>query len=79
MGYSLRTDRYRLIEWRDDRKHSAPPVFTELYDHAKDPKETENIAAQNKDVIARLSPMITKRIPKNKRPQTKPIHSGSKK
>ncbi|MGB0328341.1 MAG: sulfatase [Akkermansiaceae bacterium] len=78
MGYSLRTDRYRLIEWRDDRKPSAPPVFTELYDHAKDPKETKNIAAQNKDLITRLSPMITKRIPKNKRSQTKPIHSSSK-
>lgn len=79
MGYSLRTNRYRLIEWRDDRKPSAPPVFTELYDHANDPKETKNIAAQNKDLITQLSPMITKRIPKNKRSQTKPIHSSSKK
>lgn len=79
MGYSLRTDRYRLIEWRDDRTPLAQPIFTELYDHSKDPKETENVAGQNSDLISKLSVQITQRIPKNKRAQTKPIYSGDKK
>ena len=41
MGYSMRTDRYRLTEWRvpgtDFREY-------ELYDHKTDPGENENIA-----------------------------------
>ncbi|MEN8775332.1 MAG: sulfatase [Akkermansiaceae bacterium] len=78
MGYSLRTDRYRLIEWRDDRTPNAPPVFTELYDHRTDPGETKNIASEQKEVIVNLSPKITQRIPKNKTPQTKPIHNTQK-
>jgi iduronate 2-sulfatase len=79
MGYSLRTDRYRFIEWRDDRSPAAPPIFIELYDHSKDPRETRNIAGENKELVAKLSPLITLRIPKNKRPQTKPIHGGKNK
>lgn len=79
MGYSLRTDQYRLIEWRDDRSPNTPPIFTELYDHNNDPGETKNVASENKDVIEKLSPLITARIPKNKTPQTKPIHGTNKK
>ena len=44
MGYSLREARYRYTEWRDWK--SARVVATELYDHATDPDETVNLAAQ---------------------------------
>lgn len=44
MGYSLRTDRYRYTEWRDARRGDV--TARELYDHAHDPAETVNLAAQ---------------------------------
>ena len=44
MGYSLRTDSYRLVTWLDYRNIDAQPLYTELYDHASDPQETLNIA-----------------------------------
>lgn len=42
MGYSLRTDHYRLTEWRDFK--TGELVASELYRHLDDPKETRNIA-----------------------------------
>jgi len=44
MGYSLRTDRYRLVAWLDYRDIEAEPLYLELYDQANDPEETENVA-----------------------------------
>lgn len=44
MGYSLRTNEYRYVEWRDWR--SGEVVSRELYDHVHDPDETRNVAAQ---------------------------------
>ncbi|PPL04201.1 Arylsulfatase A [Parapedobacter indicus] len=41
MGRSIRTDRYRLVEWQS--KSGEEPVW-ELYDHAKDPDENRNVA-----------------------------------
>ena len=58
MGYTARTDRYRLVLWRDYRNPSAKPVFTELYDHHTDPKETRNVAAQNPEVVRELSKLL---------------------
>jgi iduronate 2-sulfatase len=55
MGYSLRTERYRYIEWRDDRDSESDPVFVELYNHAEDPRETVNVAADHEEVISELS------------------------
>ena len=46
MGYSLRTDRYRLVAWLDYREIEAEPLYLELYDHAKDPEETKNVAKE---------------------------------
>ena len=42
MGYSLRADRHRLVAWLDYRNIESEPLYLELYDHAKDPQETEN-------------------------------------
>ena len=43
MGYTVRTDRYRYTEWRQEEGRGAT-VGTELYDHAVDPDETMNRA-----------------------------------
>ena len=44
MGYAMRTDRYRYVEWRDVTK--AQIVATELYDHQHDPNEMHAIVDQ---------------------------------
>jgi arylsulfatase A-like enzyme len=52
MGYSMRTDRYRLTIWVDVRAPDAEPIAVELYDHREDPKENVNVAGN--PVNARL-------------------------
>ena len=54
MGYAMRTDRYRLVVWRDHRDLDAEPIFVELFDHQSDPQETKNIASQNPELTRRL-------------------------
>ncbi|MFT5031839.1 MAG: iduronate 2-sulfatase [Candidatus Binatia bacterium] len=54
MGYSMRTDRYRLVAWRDHRDRKAPPVFVELFDHQTDPTETANIAEKRPKLVKKL-------------------------
>jgi iduronate 2-sulfatase len=44
MGYSMRTDRYRLTVWVGRNDHSRIEA-TELYDHQTDPQENTNIAS----------------------------------
>jgi len=43
MGYSMRTDRYRLTRWMD-RKDPGVVKAVELYDQEKDPQENVNVA-----------------------------------
>jgi iduronate 2-sulfatase len=31
MGYTMRTERYRLVTWRDHRDPKAEPVYIELW------------------------------------------------
>ena len=54
MGYTMRTDRYRLVVWRDHRNPQAAPIFIELFDHQTDPQETKNIAEQNGRLVREL-------------------------
>lgn len=42
MGYAMRTDRYRYVEWRDFKTSVVKAI--ELYDHQVDPAEVNNIA-----------------------------------
>lgn len=43
LGTAMRTDRYRYVEWQDKNGQLAA---RELYDHARDPQENENVAGQ---------------------------------
>jgi iduronate 2-sulfatase len=45
MGYAVRTDRYRYVEWQDWETKQA--VACELYDHQSDPLETCNLYGQS--------------------------------
>jgi len=45
MGYSMRTDRYRLTVWLGRNDHTHVDAI-ELYDHKVDPQENVNIAKQ---------------------------------
>lgn len=54
MGYSMRTDRYRLVVWKDRSQMEKEPTFIELYDHQTDPEETKNIADENAALLAEL-------------------------
>jgi len=51
-GKSLRTDRYRLVEWVNQK--TKKPVQIELYDHQTDPQENNNIAEREPEVVTRL-------------------------
>ncbi len=44
MGYAMRTDRYRYVEWRDT--DSGDIKARELYDHATDAQENVNLAGR---------------------------------
>ena len=58
MGYTMRTDRYRLVLWRDHRDGNAEPVFVELFDHESDPHETRNVAKRYPKVVRELSKQL---------------------
>lgn len=59
MGYAIRTDRYRYIEWLD--RESGEVQATELYDHSKDGQEDVNIASSaDPGLIKELSGKLAK-------------------
>ncbi len=64
MGRSLRTDRHRYTEWAD--RKSGVLVARELYDHATDPHETANLAAEPelKSLMEELSRQLHSASPK---------------
>ena len=55
MGYAMRTDRYRYVEWR--KRDGGEVLARELYDHEGDPGEDVNAAASpdNAGTLERLS------------------------
>jgi len=59
MGRTIRTDRYRYVEW--SHWESGEFAARELYDHATDPGENANVAAKStyaavvQDLSARLA------------------------
>ncbi|GAB5562926.1 MAG: sulfatase [Synoicihabitans sp.] len=59
MGYSVRTERYRLTLWRNSTDQNSEPVFVELFDHQVDPEETQNLAARHLQLVQELSRRYT--------------------
>jgi iduronate 2-sulfatase len=68
MGYSLRTEAYRLVAWMDYRDLDAQPVFLELYDQKTDPDETRNVASANQGkteaLLRQLKRQLTRTPPR---------------
>lgn len=62
MGYSLRTDRYRMIAWLDTKNPSQPPLYVELYDHETDPEESINIAKNQTETVKNLMEKLKHRL-----------------
>ncbi|MCF7847996.1 MAG: sulfatase-like hydrolase/transferase [Kiritimatiellales bacterium] len=64
MGHSIRTDRYRYVEWVD--MQSLETVAQELYDHKNDPMENTNVAKlpENKELLESLSSRLRQTCPK---------------
>ncbi|MHB8899778.1 MAG: sulfatase/phosphatase domain-containing protein [Thermoguttaceae bacterium] len=62
MGYSMRTERYRLVLWVDDRDPDGEPIAVELYDHAGDPAENVNIAGDptNRELVRELTAQMAR-------------------
>lgn len=62
MGYTIRTDRYRYVEWYEWDKTNTRGERTaqELYDHEVDEQENYNIAAQeeNAELVVSLSEQL---------------------
>ena len=54
MGYAMRTERYRLVVWKDRSQPASEPVYIELFDHQTDPNETRNIAGDNSELVGEL-------------------------
>lgn len=60
MGYAIRSDRYRYVEWYRwlaDEKLPGEYLCRELFDHQTDPQENVNIAEdpKNKEIVESLS------------------------
>ena len=66
MGYAMRTDRYRFVEWIN--RHSLQTVATELYDQKHDPRENTNLAAklEHRLLVGQLSDQLWSSLPKPK-------------
>ena len=75
MGYSMRTDHHRYIEWIDRR--SRKPVDFELYDHRSDPSESRNLANDpaQAELLNELSGQLWSALPRP--PAFKPQRSSA--
>lgn len=58
MGYAMRTERHRYVEWVD--RATGKTEARELYDHETDPAENQNIAdeAEHGELVRRLAAQL---------------------
>ncbi len=59
LGRAIRTDRYRLVEWKPVGAAADKAVF-ELYDYQTDPLETKNLASEQPAVVTELRALLAK-------------------
>ncbi|WP_146519614.1 sulfatase [Stieleria varia] len=57
LGRAIRTERYRMVQWLSQGEDPSNAVY-ELYDYVNDPNETQNIAAKEPEILARLQEML---------------------
>jgi iduronate 2-sulfatase len=75
MGYAMRTDDYRLIEWRDFA--SGDVTARELYDHRTDHSESVNIAdTVSPELMEELTSQLVETNPRVGLRMTPAIHSN---
>ncbi len=75
MGYAMRTDSYRFVEWREFGSGSV--TARELYDHRSDPSESVNLAdSAAGETIDRLTAQLLKSHPRQPLVMTPPVHSS---
>ena len=58
IGRAIRTERYRLVEWKNWENPSD--IVYELYDYEKDPLETVNIADRETVIVDKLKQILYK-------------------
>ena len=58
MGYAVRTNTHRYVEWREGMEGKV--LHRELYDHRNDPQEMKNVAAlkKNAETVSGLSEVL---------------------
>ena len=59
LGRAIRTERYRLVEWRNWKDPSGSAEY-ELYDYQTDPLETENLAGKRPEIVAELKKILAR-------------------
>ncbi len=57
LGRAIRTERYRLVEWKAPGAESATAEF-ELYDYRDDTGETKNLAASRPETVTQLRALL---------------------
>jgi len=69
LGRAVRTERYRLVEWKKPGAASSTADF-ELYDYQSDPLETKNLAPAEPNIVKKLEAILVAQ------PEAKPQISG---
>ncbi|MCA8999384.1 MAG: sulfatase [Planctomycetaceae bacterium] len=57
LGRAVRTERYRLVEWKP-WKGDADKIEYELYDYDRDPLETKNWASERPEIVQKLAAIL---------------------
>jgi iduronate 2-sulfatase len=70
LGRAVRTERYRLVEWKKPGA-ASDTADLELYDYQADPMETKNLTTDQPEVVAKLRAILAKQ------PEGKPQISRS--
>jgi iduronate 2-sulfatase len=71
LGRAIRTDRYRLVEWKPIGAGAEKSMF-ELYDYQADPLESKNLASDQPDIVAELRELLTQHPEAKRQIQSKP-------
>ncbi len=66
LGRAIRTERYRLVEWKPFGASDVTPEF-ELYDYQDDPLETRNWASDRPDTLVELTNILARHPQANPR------------